>query len=78
MVELMRTSDPVLVSALKAMLAATRIEVFEFDGPIADLYANPLFPRRLMVHEDDLDAARDVLADLCPEHLAPLPETSRG
>jgi hypothetical protein len=74
MMELMRVSNPVLLSALKAAFAAERIEVFEFDGPIADLYAGDFFPRRLMVHEDDLLAARDVAAELCPELLPALPD----
>ena len=74
MIELMRTDNPVLLSAVKAALAAMRIEVFEFDGPVADLYVGYFFPRRLMVHEDDLDAARDVLAELEPDELPPLPE----
>jgi hypothetical protein len=72
MVELLRTREPVLVSVLKAALAGAGIEVFEFDGPVADLYANDGFPRRLMVHEDDLMAARDVVAEISPEHLPPL------
>ncbi len=74
MVELMRTENPVLLSAVKAALAALRIDVFEFDGPIADLYVGYFFPRRLMVHEDDLDAARDVVAALKADELPPLPE----
>jgi len=72
MVELMRSSDPVLLSAVKAALAAERIGVFEFDGPVADLYVSAFFPRRLMVHEDDLDAARDVVAEISPHELPPL------
>ena len=71
MVELIRIAEPVLLSALRAALAGAGIEVFEFDGPIADLYATDIFPRRLMVREDDLDAAREVVAFLCPEQLPP-------
>ena len=74
MIELMRTSDPVLLSAVKAALTAERIDVFEFDGPVADIYAGFFIPRRLMVHEDDLDAARDVVAALSLGELPPLPE----
>jgi len=72
MLELTRIAEPVLLSALKAALTEARIEVFEFDGPIADIYAGGIFPRRLMVHEDDLTAARAVLAELDPAYLLPL------
>ncbi|TAL01400.1 MAG: DUF2007 domain-containing protein [Rhodospirillaceae bacterium] len=78
MVELMRIAEPVLLSALRAALAGARIDVFEFDGPVADLYAGDIFPRRLMVHEDDLDAAREVVASICPEHLPPRHAYDRG
>ena len=74
MVELLRASNPVLLSALKAALADARIEVVEFDGLINDLYAGYLIPRRLMVHEDDLEAARAIAAEICPEELPPLAE----
>jgi hypothetical protein len=73
MIELLSASDPVLLSALKAALRDARIDVFEFDGPVADLYVGGIIPRRLMVHEDDLDDARDVVAELCPEYLPPHP-----
>jgi hypothetical protein len=77
MVELMRTGDPVLLSALKAALAGERIEVFEFDGPLADLHMG--FPRRLMVRDEDLMAAREVVRAICPENLPALgaPEDER-
>ena len=71
MVELMRIGEPVLLSAVLAALAEARIEVFAFDGPIADLYAGDMFPRRIMVNEDDLDAARAVVATFGAEHLPP-------
>jgi hypothetical protein len=78
MVELLRASDPVLLSALKAALAEARIPVFEFDALVNDLYPGGVFmPRRLMVHEDDLADARDVAAELCPEELPPLAENNR-
>ena len=76
MVELLRSADPVLMSALKAALAEARIEVFEFDGLVNALYAGSFIPRRLMVHEDDLADARDVAAEICPEELPPLGEAA--
>jgi hypothetical protein len=69
MVELLHTGDPVLLSAVKAALAEADIPAVEFDGPIADIYGS-LFPRRLMVLEDDLAAARMIVHGLCPECLA--------
>jgi len=68
MVELLLSQDPVLLSAVKAALAEADIPVVEFDGPIADMYMS-LFPRRLMVLEDDLAAARMIVHGLCPECL---------
>ncbi|MBX7200164.1 MAG: DUF2007 domain-containing protein [Rhodospirillaceae bacterium] len=68
MIELLRTENPVLMSALKAALNEAGIEAFEFDGPIADIYG-AVFPRRLMVHEDDLAAAREVAAGFAPDEL---------
>ena len=68
MFELFHTQDPVLLSAVKAALTEADIPSMEFDGPIADTYG-ALFPRRLMVLEDDIGAARTVLHGLCPECL---------
>jgi hypothetical protein len=70
MIELLRTEDPVLISALKAALDEAGIDAVAFDGPIADLYG-AAFPRRLMVHPDDLDAARAIVAALAPDDLPP-------
>lgn len=68
MVELFHTQDPVLLSAVKAALSEADIPSVEFDGPIADMYG-AMFPRRLMVLEDDIGAARMVLHSLCPDCL---------
>jgi hypothetical protein len=70
MVELLRTDDFVLLSALKAALDEAGIDAIEFDGPVADVYG-ALFPRRLMVLAEDLRAARAVAASLAPELLPP-------
>lgn len=69
MVELFHTQDPVLLSAVKAALAEAEIPAMEFDGPIADMYGS-VFPRRLMVLEADLSAARLIVHGLSPECLA--------
>ncbi len=68
MIELLNTQDLVLLSAVKAALSDADIPAVEFDGPIADMYGS-LFPRRLMVLEDDLAAARMVVHSLCGESL---------
>ncbi|MGE4061992.1 MAG: DUF2007 domain-containing protein [Rhodospirillaceae bacterium] len=67
MVELLRSDNPVLISALLAALAEAGIDAVEFDG-IADIYG-AAFPRRLMVLEDDLARARRIALDICPEFL---------
>ena len=69
MIELLRSDNPVLISALMAALAEAGIDAVEFDG-IADIYG-AVFPRRLMVLEEDLVRARRVARDICPEFLAP-------
>jgi hypothetical protein len=70
MKELIRTPNVVVISALRATLKADGIEVFEFDGPIADTMVGVAeFPRRLFVHEDDYDAARAIMIELCPEEV---------
>ena len=71
MIELLRTEDPVLMSALKAALDDAGIGAFEFDGPISDIYG-AAFPRRLMVDPDDFNAARDIAAGLAPDQFPPV------
>jgi len=66
MVELLQAVDPVLLSAVKAALAEADIPAVEFDGSVSDLYG-AVFPRRLMVHEDDLAEAQDILRAIAPE-----------
>lgn len=68
MIELLRTEDPVLISALKAALDDAGIEAFTFDGPISDIYG-AAFPRRMMVHPDDFEAAREIALSLAPDQL---------
>ena len=70
MIELLRSENPVLISAVMAALAEDGIDAVEFDG-IADLFGAS-FPRRLMVLEEDLTRARRIALDICPEFLEPL------
>jgi len=68
--ELIRTPNIVVISALQATLRSEGIEVFEFDGPIADTLSGFVdFPRRLFVDDDDYDAARAIMIELCPEEV---------
>ena len=66
--ELLQTNDLALLSALKAALASERIACVEFDDHFAGLYGG-IFQRRLMVDDDDLDAAKDVLRAISPAHV---------
>ncbi len=72
MKELIRTPNIIAISALKAALMGEEIEVFEFDGPIADAWAGlDEFPRRLFVHEDDYRRARTIMIEVCPDEVEP-------
>lgn len=68
MIELLRTQDLALISALKAALADSDIPVFEFDAAWADTYVG-IVPRRLMVADEDLEAALEVARAVCPEEI---------
>jgi hypothetical protein len=64
MIELIRTNDLVLISAVEAMLAAQGIEVF-----VADQFASAVegslgfLPRRVLVQEDEAARARRLLRE---------------
>lgn len=64
MIELIRTNDLVLISAVEAMLAEDGIEVF-----VADQFASAVdgslgfLPRRVLVQEDDAERARRLLRE---------------
>jgi len=62
MVELMRTNDLVLISAVEAILAECGIEVWVADQFMSAVEGSLGFlPRRLLVKEDDVAAARSAL-----------------
>lgn len=70
MKELLRTTDIVVISALKAALSAEGIEAFEFDGDIASIYGGiDTFPRRLMVRAEDYEPAAEVARAICPDDI---------
>ena len=62
--ELVRTNDPVLISAIEALLKGAAIGHMVVDQNISVLEGSiGIFPRRILVGEDQLDAARRLLAD---------------
>jgi len=66
MEELIRTDDPVFLSALLAGLADVGIEAFVFDGHTSSVFPGIMdaVGRRVMVDSDDEPRARRVLASL--------------
>ncbi|MDR3512343.1 MAG: DUF2007 domain-containing protein [Caulobacteraceae bacterium] len=60
MVELVKTSNPVRISFLQAVLADAGIETFLADAGAASLWGSTI-PARLMVDEADLDRARRLI-----------------
>lgn len=72
---LLQTNNPVLLSFVQSLLADAGIEAVVFDANISMVEGSiGVFPRRVMVHEDDIGRARHVLweAGLADE-LAPGP-----
>jgi hypothetical protein len=62
--ELVRTSDPVLISALEALLNGARIRHIVVDQNMSILEGSiGIFPRRILVREDEIDMARRLLKD---------------
>ncbi|BAR99624.1 hypothetical protein BV133_2031 [Blastochloris viridis] len=59
MEELMRTIDPVLVTAIEALLGEAGIPLLVADQNIATVEGSiGAFPRRILVPSEQLDAAR--------------------
>ncbi|MGB6540770.1 MAG: DUF2007 domain-containing protein [Xanthobacteraceae bacterium] len=62
--ELVRTNDAVLISAIEALLKGARIDHLVVDQNMSVLEGSiGIFPRRILVGEDQLDAARQLLAE---------------
>jgi hypothetical protein len=62
--ELVRTNDVVLVSAIGALLDGAQIDHLVLDQNMSILEGSlGIIPRRILVHEDDNRAARQVLID---------------
>jgi hypothetical protein len=62
MVELIKTTNPIRVSFLRAVLADAGIESFVADTGAASLWGTTI-PARLMVDEGDLARAKRLIAD---------------
>ena len=62
--ELVRTNDPVLVSAIGALLDGAQIPHLVLDQNMSVLEGSiGILPRRMLVTDDQIDAARRLLAD---------------
>lgn len=60
--ELLKTTDPTIVSAATAYLKAEGIEAFVFDVHMSVLEGSiGIFPRRVMVGDDDAVKARALM-----------------
>ena len=62
--ELVRTTDPVLISAIEALLNGARIEHMVVDQNMSIMEGSiGIFPRRILVREDQIHIARRLLED---------------
>ncbi|WP_435142002.1 DUF2007 domain-containing protein [Pseudopelagicola sp. nBUS_19] len=62
--ELLRSNDPTIIAFATALLQGEGIDCFEMDVNMSILEGSiGIFPRRLMVRSNDLDAAELVLRD---------------
>jgi hypothetical protein len=66
MVELTKTTNPVRLSFLLAVLADAGIEAFVADAGAASIWGAAI-PSRLMVNEADLALARRIVAQAEPD-----------
>jgi hypothetical protein len=66
MIEVAKTSNPVRISYLRAILADAGIETFVADVGAASLWGSTI-PARLMVDESDLARARRLIEAAEPE-----------
>ena len=62
--EILRTNDAVLISAIEALLKGARINHMVADQNISVLEGSiGIFPRRILVDEDQFDTAQRLLAE---------------
>ena len=64
MKELLRSTDPTIIAFATALLRGEHIECFQMDVNMSILEGGiGIFPRRLMVRQDDHEAATRVMLD---------------
>ena len=64
MKELLRGTDPTVIAFASALLDGEGIDCFEMDVNMSVLEGGiGIFPRRLLVHPDDLEDAQVVMRD---------------
>jgi Putative prokaryotic signal transducing protein len=62
--ELIRTNDAVLISAIEALLKSARIRHMVVDQNMSIMEGSiGIFPKRILVDEDEDDAARKLLSE---------------
>lgn len=62
--ELMRTNDPVLITAVEALLGGAGIAHQVLDGNMSVLEGSlGILPRRVLVRDDDLAQARRLMTE---------------
>jgi hypothetical protein len=62
--ELVRTNDAVVISAIEALLKGARIDHIVADQNMSVLEGSiGIFPRRILVGEDEFEAARRLLQE---------------
>jgi hypothetical protein len=62
--ELVRTNDAVLITAIEALLNGAQIKHLVVDRNMSVLEGSiGIFPRRVLVDEDEFDAARRLLEE---------------
>jgi len=62
--ELVRTNDAVLITAIEALLNGASIDHMVVDQNMSVLEGSiGIFPRRILVDEDQIDSARRLLED---------------
>lgn len=64
MLEVLRSNDPTVIAFATALLSGEDIEVFVMDVHMSALEGSiGILPRRMLVHRDLADEAREVLRD---------------